>query len=214
MKGGGAQRTERSRQEPSVRALPYPQVTSQSLRSPACHPEVLSAELHVRPVFALEAVVQPCWANWSACSATSEGKWPHANHKFNRLTLVPKLLQRARPALLVFSWSCGQSASTTSISCLGETYVFPTASSLLMGQAYTDHYHIWSCLPGQSPLLLYTPDDSGHSTYPSLEGNQRQRQQEQRTRPEKGGDTAGVKTYGSWWRLHWGEHLEAKRRPT
>ena len=214
MKGGGAQRTKRSGQEPSVRPSPYPQVTSQSLRSPAYHSEVLPAELHVSSVLALKAVVQPCWANWSACSVTSKGKWPHVSNKFNRLTLVPKLLQRARPILLMFSWSCGQSVSTTYLSCLWETYVFPTASSLLMGQAYTNHNLIWSCLPGQSPLLLCTPDDSGHITYPSLEGNQRQRQPKQRTRPKKGGDTAGLKTYGSWWRLHWGEDLEAKRRTT
>lgn len=171
MKGGGAQRTECSGQEPSVRPSPYPQVTSQSLRSPTYHSEVLPVELHIRPVFALEAVVQPSWANWSACSVTLEGKWPHVSNKFNHLTLVPKLLQRARPILLVFSWLCGQSASTAYLSCLWETYVFPTASSLLMGQAYTDHYHIWSCFPGQSPLLLCTLDDSGHSTCPSLEGN-------------------------------------------
>lgn len=60
MKGGGAQRTKRSGQEPSVRPSPYPQVTSQSLRSPAYHSEVLPAELHVRSVLALKAVVQPC----------------------------------------------------------------------------------------------------------------------------------------------------------
>lgn len=58
------------------------------------------------------------------------------------------------------------------------------------------------CLPSQS-FLLCTPDDSG------LESNQIQRQQEQRARTKKRGNTTGMKVYGSWWKLHWGEEPEA-----
>lgn len=123
---------------------------------------------YIRPVFALEAVVQPSWANWSACSVTLEGKWSHVSNKFNHLTLVPKLLQRGKTnSPRVFSWLCGQSASTTYLSCLWGNLCLPHSFQPSYGTSIHWPLPYLILLPWSSPLLLCTLDDSGHSTYPS-----------------------------------------------